>query len=562
MKKSSAKEGVKRLANILGDLGITHYVISPGSRNAPLIKTFTQNPQNKCYSVVDERSAGYFALGMAIREQSPVGLVCTSGTAVLNYAPALAEAYYQKIPLIAITADRPEELIDQREGQAIQQRDVFHNYVKGFAQLPQEPYDEDRLWHGDRMISETVNKALMAPRGPVHLNVPLREPLYESSDTHNTQHKTIRLASTVSNLDKSEYQALAQRWNKASRIMILTGSLHPSGKLDRQLAKLAEFPAITVLTERTSNIFTGNYHHHIDRLLNTMPENREPYAPDLLITIGNDVVSKQIKAFLRKYRPREHWHIEETSRHTDTYKSLTRLIPLEAVTFLESLIPLLKKQPSDYGKLWNDLEQCARKVHLSYIEKAPWSDLKAFATLSENIPSHSVVHLGNSSPVRYALLFPPRQNTEYHANRGTSGIDGIISTAAGFAFADNRINTVISGDLSFFYDSNALWNKQMPANLRIIVINNQGGSIFRIIPGPDTTDVLEDFFETKQELNIRAMAEVYGLYYYNANEQSHLQDVLKKIYQPHDKAVILEIKTPGDENDTVLKNYFKTLKSE
>ncbi len=556
------KENVTRLAQILLELGVRRFVISPGSRNAPLIKALTSHPDTSCHSIVDERSAGYVAMGMALRENRPVGLVCTSGTATINYGPALAEAYYQKIPLIAITADRPEELIDQREGQAIRQQNLYGNFIKTSCQLPQEPFDEDRLWYNDRLISEAINTALSAPKGPVHINVPLREPLYESGEEPAGEPKTIFRCAVKSELEKSSMEAYAEHWNRSSKIMILTGVLNPSPMLDELLKEISEYPSVVIVTERTSNLFTGNYHHYIDRLLNTLPDNKEDYAPELLITIGNDVVSKQIKAFLRRYRPHQHWHIEETNRFTDTYKSLTDLVPVRPESFFEGLLSRTRTLNSGFSKRWNDLEKCAHTMHEEFAKQAPWSDFKAFEKLHHNLPFNSVLHLGNSTPVRYAMLFPPDKSVEYYANRGTSGIDGVVSTAAGFASVDDRINTVVTGDLSFFYDSNGLWNKHLPSNLRIVVINNQGGSIFRIIPGPDTTDVLEDFFETRQELNIHGMAEAYGLKYYFCNEQSQMEDVLRKIYQPHNTAVVVEVRTSGKDNDKVLKNYFKKLKGE
>lgn len=560
MKRYPEKEGINRLANILIDLGVKKYVISPGSRNAPLIKAFTAHPQAECSSVVDERSAGYFALGIALQTREPVGLICTSGTAVLNYGPALAEAYYQQIPLIAITADRPEELIDQREGQAIRQNEVYKNFTKSFCQLPQEPYDDDCLWLGDRRVSETVNTSLENPMGPVHINVPVREPLYGSTDHPGNSHKTIRLAAVSKGIDRNEAEALASAWNTYKKVMILTGVLRPDQKLDSLLRTIAEQASACVLTERTSNLFCGNYHHYIDRLLNAMPEKKADYAPDLLITIGNDVVSKQIKAFLRNNKPVEHWHIEDTNHYSDTYKSLSKLIPVQPEVLFETIRPMLEMSDSAYRELWDDLEESAEKKHKEYLEKVPWSDLKAFYILLKKTPGNSVVHLGNSTPVRYALLFEPSNKNTYYANRGISGIDGIISTASGFAFADDRINTVITGDISFFYDSNALWNKQLPANLRIIVMNNQGGNIFRIISGPDTTGIMEPYFETTQELNIKKMAAVFDLHYYYCDEQSELFNVLDELYKQHSKAVILEVKTPGKENSKVLKEYFKTLK--
>lgn len=556
----SDKEIVNSVVALLAAKRVHHVVISPGSRNAPLIKSLTAHPEIHCYSIVDERSAAYFALGMSLSLNAPVALTCTSGTAMLNYAPALSEAFYQRVPLIALTADRPEELIDQREGQAIRQYAAYHNFIKFEATLPQEPIDDDRQWYGERLIAEAINQAMTPAKGPVHLNIPLREPLYGDQDSIRPA-KNIAMNFAEKQLSKAEILNLAKAWSKTKRVMILTGVLAPESELEELLIEASQRPETVVLTERTSNLFHENFHHFIDRSLNTISAaDIESYRPELLITIGTDVVSKQIKAFLRNNKPENHWHIDDGEQHTDTYKSLTHVVPVSPLIFLQSVLPRLEVKESDYAEKWKGLASCAQKVHERYLREAEWSDLKAFEILMEDIPASSVLHLGNSTPVRYAMLFSPKKNLKYLANRGTSGIDGIVSTAAGYASQSDEINTVITGDVSFYYDSNALWNKHLPSNLRIIVINNQGGSIFRIIPGPATTTQMEEYFETKQTFEIEKMAAVFGLKYYYCDEQRQLNDVLRTIYEPHEVPVILEIKTPGNKNDVVLKKYFQHLK--
>ncbi len=558
----SDNEMIGRLVALLSQKGVKHVVISPGSRNAPLINSLTSHPDLICHSITDERSAGYFALGLSLSLNEPVALTCTSGTATLNYAPAMAEAYYQHVPLIALTADRPEELIDQREGQAIRQNNIYHNFIKFEASIPQEPYDEDRLWYGERLVAEAINQAVSPARGPAHLNIPLREPLYGQQEKTTSAGKNIHMQPMTISLPENVTSKLAQVWNSTEKVMILTGVLSGHHQLESALKKAAHLPNTVVLTERTSNLYDQDFHHHTDRLLNTIPANySKDYAPDLLITIGTDVVSKQIKAFLRKQRPENHWHIDEGQQHTDTYKSLTDVIPVSPDVFLESILPHLHPdKETAFAKKWNDLEECARQMHEDFISEVEWSDFSAFRTLMEKIPAPSTLHLGNSTPVRYSLLFPPKKQVRYLSNRGTSGIDGIVSTAAGFASGSNDINTVITGDVSFFYDSNALWNAELPPNLRIIVIHNQGGSIFRIIPGPSGTGQMEKYFETRQTFNIEKMAAVFDLNYYYCDEQTGLERVLKEIYKPHSRAALLEIKTPGEKNDKVLKAYFNRLK--
>lgn len=551
---------VARLVLLLEKKGVKHFVISPGSRNAPLINALTDNKRLQCYSMVDERSAAYYALGMSVKLQQPVALVCTSGTAMLNYAPAMAEAFYQQIPLVAITADRPEEYIDQREGQAIRQQEAYRNFVKKSIQLPQEPLDADRIWYGERIISETLNMATLAPQGPVHINVPLREPLYEKQE-HTYPVKEICIAEVEKTLSEQALTELAAIWEKHKKVMILTGVLSPNAKLSQVVSEFAARDEVVVLSERTSNIQGEKIHQRIDCLLNVMDDSEKEYlSPDLLITIGNDVVSKQIKAYLRKYKPEAHWHIDEGAQHTDTYKSLTHIIPLKAEAFLFSLSGKLPVQRSDYSERWMKAEERAQKKHNDSMPQVPWSDLKVFETICAEMVDNSVVHLGNSSPVRYTMLFPPKPSVVYFSNRGTSGIDGIVSTAAGYAMHSDVINTVIVGDVSFYYDSNALWNNYLPKNLRIVVINNQGGNIFRIIPGPKSTGKLEEYFQTKQDFYPDKVADLYNLDYFVCDEQDDLEGVLKKVYEPNDKAVVLEIRTTGEINDTVLKTYFEYLK--
>jgi 2-succinyl-5-enolpyruvyl-6-hydroxy-3-cyclohexene-1-carboxylate synthase len=529
-----------------------------------VIKALTAHPDTRCHSIVDERSAAYVALGMAKALDEPVGLSCTSGTAALNYAPALAEAYYQEVSLIAITADRPAALIDQREGQAIRQNQIFANYVRKSVTLPEEPESDMALAFNRRLVSEAFYAAVEAPRGPVHINVPLKEPLYEEIDYAEAEkEQAIRLYSAKAEQPKETLSGITDRFNGFHRIMILAGVLKPDSELLNSLHVLSNFPQVVVFSERTSNLPGENFFHFTDRLLNTTSaEERSLLAPDLLITIGTDVVSKQIKKFLRNDPPRAHWHVGSSASFIDTFQALTDVIPMEPDLFFSLLGKQAEKRPADYQSQWNRIRQKNQSRHDTFLAKVGWSDLKAFEILLNHIPEASVLHLGNSSPVRYAMLFPPHKHVTYYANRGTSGIDGVLSTAVGFAFVTKQLNTVILGELSAFYDSNAFWNQEFPRNLKTVIINNQGGGIFRIIPGPDTTGVLETFFETRQEMNIKGLAAMYSIPYWKATDENSLKQAMEQVYHPDTGAAVLEIRTPGEQNGKILRSYFNNLKQD
>ncbi len=560
---STAKAHIKNLVDICVEKGLRHIVISPGSRNAPLIIAFNRNKKINCISIIDERSAAFFALGMAQQLSEPVAVVCTSGTAALNYAPAIAEAYYQKVPLLVFTADRPMEWIDQVDGQTIRQQNIYNNYIKKSFQLPQEPSHADDFWYASRIVSEAIETTKFPEFGPVHINIPLREPLYNTIESKNTHQNTFETLSTQLSLPTESIKELQKEWNKAKKILIITGLLKPNKKVNEALNKISKQNKVVVLTETTSNLFGENFNRSIDRLIISIEdEGAAEFIPDLLITIGGPIVSAKVKTFLRKNQPKIHWHINASNDFVDTFKCLSKIIPVAP----EQVLPHFEKAnktTSNYRELWINKDRKLFNVFKKFLNKIPFCDLTAFDIVLDHIPSKSNVQLSNSTPVRYSNLFNTmaKRNLFGYSNRGTSGIDGTISTAAGAAYASKKLTTVISGDLSFFYDSNALMNQHLPSNLRIIIINNGGGNIFRIIDGPSQTQELEKFFETKHQWSAEFIAKAFTIDYYLCTEGKKLKSTLEKIYHPkYNQCCVVEIKTKGDLNSDILLQYFDYLK--
>ncbi|HFB62215.1 MAG TPA: 2-succinyl-5-enolpyruvyl-6-hydroxy-3-cyclohexene-1-carboxylic-acid synthase, partial [Bacteroidetes bacterium] len=456
---TSDKKTVSLLVDIFLKKGLREIVISPGSRNAPIILAFAQHPAIEAISITDERSAAFFAMGLAQHKNRAVALACTSGSAVLNYAPALAEAYYQKIPLLVLTADRPPHLIDVGDGQTIRQENVYANYIKKSYTLPADLRSEEETEKANRLFNEAIDLTRLPEPGPVHLNLPFDEPLYGLTE-HGEKGTLLNTFAPPAPVEESIRKRFLQQWKQSRKTLILAGQEFPSGKQNELLARLSELPQVAVMTETTSNLHHPAFVDEIDNLIAEIPEEEYPtIRPDLLITFGSAIVSKKIKKLLRKYPAKNHWHLSPSGEKRDTYFCLTDTVAVHAETFLSEREKELSATQSGYRHFWQQHKKRVKQKRTAFLEKTGWCDLKVYEILFREIPENSFLHLGNSTPVRYAQLFGSLPKFRYFSNRGVSGIDGQVSTAAGMAFADpGKINTVITGDLAFFYDSNALMN--------------------------------------------------------------------------------------------------------
>lgn len=556
----SEKPFIQDLVETLVGKGLRHVVISPGSRHAPLSISFYYHPKVQCHVIPDERSAGYFALGIAQFRQEPVALVCTSGTALANYVSATAEAFYQEIPLIVLSADRPEEWVDQGDGQTIRQAHLLDNHVHGFYSLKQDDRNRDVKWFNQRQLNDGWNKATGFPAGPVHFNIPLREPLYGLVEHSTSQPKIIDTARGVRILSADDAEAIKSQFQRTKKVMILCGLQFPDNDLEMQIASISRLPNVTVMTETTSNMRKGEVVTCIDRLLMSLSEtDKEQFEPELLITFGSHIVSKKIKHFLRDVDGLEHWHIDPTGRTLDTFQKLTKVIEAGSSQTIE-LLATSTPVASDYHAIWYGEHLRLSKLQDEVSFDQGWSDLFAFRSILKAIPSNSILQMGNSSVVRYIQLFDRREDIDYYGNRGTSGIDGCTSTASGMASVTDKTVTLISGDIAFFYDINGLWNEAEKKNLKIILINNGGGNIFKIIEGPSSTEALGTVFETAHRKDAEKMASHFGLNYIKATDAQSLDEGLKGLYASDDCA-LLEVFTRDVANESVLKDSFKIIKN-
>lgn len=531
--------------------GIEHIVITPGSRNAPLTIGFTNNSSFTCYSIADERCAAFFALGIAQQLQKPVAVVCTSGSALLNYYPAVAEAFYNQIPLVVISADRPHDKIDIGDGQTIRQENVYANHILYNANLLEEASEENDLKIQEALFLATSKK------GPVHINVPFEEPLYEVVEELLVKPSLVNLVPEKK--EKPNLDEFAALWNQSSKKMILIGGNDPESVDQKYLDVLGKDSSVVVMTEVTSNAYHDNFITNIDTIITPFTdEDFKAFRPEVLITFGGMIVSKRVKAFLRKYKPQEHWHIDEL-RAYNTFDSLTQHFEVSPNSFFEEFLPKTITSSSNYQTNALSIRNERAVKHSDYLKSIEFSDLKVFEKILLAIPVNAQLQISNSSPIRYAQLFPIDKNISVFCNRGTSGIDGSTSTAIGASVVNNKQTILITGDISFLYDSNALWNEYIPENFKIILINNGGGGIFRILPGHQETNTFNRYFETSHCLTAEHLAKMFHFEYHTASDNISLEENLSDFFNRKSKS-ILEIFTPTKINDKILLNYFKKLK--
>ncbi|WP_119791054.1 2-succinyl-5-enolpyruvyl-6-hydroxy-3-cyclohexene-1-carboxylic-acid synthase [Flavobacterium anhuiense] len=541
------------IIEILSAKGIVNIIISPGSRNAPLTIGFAQNPNFNCYSIADERCAAFFALGIAQQTKQPTAIVCTSGSALLNYYPALAEAFYSQIPLIVISADRPQSKIDIGDGQTIRQENVFANHSVFNANLTEEASEEN-----DLKINLAIETAILK-KGPVHINAPFEEPLYETIEELSVQPKITNPKPEAFPLMIENNEEVISVWNTAKRKLILVG-VNEANTIDKEIIEnLASDPSVVVLTETTSNLHHESFINSIDTLITPFDDfDFKKFNPEVLVTFGGMVVSKRIKGFLRKYKPKQHWHID-TLRAYDTFGALTKHFEMQPNDFFKDLLSRTSFVKSNYFNNVNTVYQTRLERRKDYLSKIEFSDFKVFEKVIESLPKNSMLQISNSSAIRYAQLIDIDDSIEVFCNRGTSGIDGSTSTAIGAAVGSEKQTIFVTGDISFLYDSNALWNSYIPKNFKIILVNNGGGGIFRILPGHQERPVFNTYFETSHKLTAEHLAKMYGLNYITAHDIQSLESGIQYFYSSNETPCILEIFTPTTENDLILKQYFKYL---
>lgn len=554
----SDKKNILQLIALLKAYGISNIVLCPGSRNTPLIQSMANDEFFKCHAVTDERSAGFFAIGLALHGGKPAAICCTSGTALLNLHPAIAEAYYQQVQLVVISADRPEAWIGQMDGQTLPQTGVFRSLVKRSVTLP-EVHTNEEEWYCNRLINEALLELNHHGKGPVHINVPLSEPLFHFTTERLPEVRVITRYQGLNVYDR-EYKGLIDRLNSYSRRMVVTGQMSLIYLFEKKICKLL-YKHFTWLSEHLSNrTVPGMPIKNFDAILAVLPEEEAArFVPDLLITYGGHIVSKRLKQFLRKHPPKEHWHISLDGEIADLYGgALTTVIEMDPFEFLEKIAYLIDNKPTEFPKAWEYQSKQIAEPAFAY------SEMSAIGKLCHSLPEESALHLANSSAVRYAQLYTLPETTEICCNRGTSGIEGSLSTALGYASSSAKLNFVVIGDLSFFYDMNALWYGKIRPNLRILLLNNGGGEIFATISGAHLNEATRRFVTAPHQTSARAWAESRQFTYMAATCEAELNEAMQRFTQAEatEQPLLLEVFTDPAQDVKLLNDYYQQLKDQ
>ena len=579
-------QAVYNIAEICARHGLTDVVLSPGSRSAPLTLAFARHLafRGRVKVIPDERAAAFIALGIAQATRRPVVLVCTSGSAGLNYAPAVAEAYFQQIPLLILTADRPPEWIDQLDGQTIRQPNLYGAHAKGAFEFPADTSHPDAKWHSERIINEAINLAQAAPAGPVQVNVPLREPFYPKAgeEMRFEEVKIIRETPFALVLPATEITELQQQIKAAGRVLVVAGQQAANPALQTALRAFAAAFRTPIVGDIISN-FGDEVQQTLDKqdvfLAGLQVEVKAELTPDLLITFGQSLISKSLKLFLRNASHMVHWHVQANGAVADTFQSSARIIRVEPTTFFHSIISNLPtNRPADaaitqFNIAWSSAQQRGMTALSNYFDgkrgryqelQEAFNEFSAFRHALAATPENTALHLANSMAVRYAniLGLPPGRQIEVFANRGTSGIDGCTSTAVGAALAQpERPVVLLTGDVAFFYDRNAFWHNYPLPNLRVVLFNNHGGGIFRIIDGPRQQPELDEFFETRQQLTAENTCRDFGLRHFPVLSFAELEAALPVFFAPETGGAILEVFTDSKTNAAFFEEYRAAVKT-
>ena len=493
----SNKENVNILTALLVAHGVRHAVCCPGSRNAPIVHNLNECPDIQCYPVTDERSAGFYALGMSQALSQPVAVCVTSGTALLNLAPAVAEAYYQQRPLVVISADRPPQWIDQLDGQTLPQPDALGRFVRKAVSMPEPRNDEER-WYCNRLI----NEALLEQFGPVHINVPISEPLFDFSVTSLPKERMI--SRILPDISGNTLRHIGQMFMLAKRPMLIDGQpMNPL--LDEAVALVGD---------------------------------DESYVPDFVLYIGGSIVSKRVKHFLRKAR--ETWVVNATGEVTDTFMNLTQVIQGDGKVVADHMRFLCEDRPHPFVQKWEELLSSLRqKADALTPAFSQLAAVKLFEDKLSVLHSPFTIHYANSTAIRLANTFARHP---VWCNRGVNGIDGSLSTAAGFScVTDEKVFCVI-GDLSFFYDQNALWNQNLRGNFRILLLNNGRGGIFSTLPGLDQSPARDKYVAAEHHTSAEGICMQNNVVYLKAENMEELQQGIDTLlYIDNERPVLLEV---------------------
>ncbi len=564
--KDTEKNICSVLLDVIIEKGVRDFVCCPGTRNAPLLISVAARDEVRKYHVIDERSAAFVALGISLVCKRPVALICTSGTALLNFSPAIAEAYYQGIPLIVISADRPMQWIDQDDSQTIRQFEALSNFVKKSYELPAfGDNDKELLWYTNRIANDAMIEATGRRKGPVHINVQLSEPLSRKKEREYLQPRLIELIEPDGISNKEIIKNLGEKIAE-SKVLFVAGFLQPDSRMHKAVAEFCSLPCVVPMAETLSNFHLNDDSCSIDSVLTAYDyADMDSISPDMVISVGGSLVSRILKEYLRRNRNHcEHWALGWHHTTSDCFMSLTKRIECDVARFLHQLAMATRRSLSKKGAntevsfsdKWRKVREKALALKASFVESAPWSELKAFDIINKMMPENVNLFLSNGTTVRYAQILSRRLPHASYGTRGVSGIDGSTSTAIGGSLIYKGTTLLITGDMSMSYDIGALSLGLASDKMKIIVMDNHGGGIFRFIKATSSLAEREEYFCCAPNLPLKELSAGYGWNYYEATDEDTLINILPGFFSSPVKS-ILRIVCDGEESASLLREYMR-----
>ena len=559
----SNKENVNILTSLLLEYGVSDAVVCPGSRNAPIVHNLSVCEAIRCRPVTDERSAAFYALGLAIATRRPTVVCVTSGSALLNVMPAVAEAAYQHVPLVVISADRPQQWIDQLDGQTIPQSDAFGRFVRKAVQLPEPRNDEER-WLCRRLVNEAMHLATCRQGAPVHINVPISEPLFEFDTEQLPQLSRFNNIKRAAIKDAS--MDIPDAFHNATRPMIVIGQLAHGTISHETIRSLSE--KYVVMSEPLSNpsYMTIHFDEAIRYIvsdnssINDDEDDKTAYYPDYVIYVGDTLVSKPARRFLRNAKAPSCLITPDAADIHDPLMTLTDIVECDIDSINALLASLCEAPDTDERCRFHDrwqsfLDACASNADAYAPEYSQMATVKYFEEQLADLDIDICVHYANSSAVRLACIYAQHY---VWCNRGVNGIEGSLSTAAGFSLATPDMTVCVIGDLSFFYDQNALWNSNLRGNLRIILLNNRGGGIFRQLPGLSDSPAADDLVMASHENTAQGICTQNDIGYLSAKNMDEMQiGIVTLLTRESERPMLLEVFTDSNDDVKALEKYFK-----
>ena len=559
----SNKENVNILTSLLLEYGVSDAVVCPGSRNAPIVHNLSVCEAIRCRPVTDERSAAFYALGLAIATRRPTVVCVTSGSALLNVMPAVAEAAYQHVPLVVISADRPQQWIDQLDGQTIPQSDALGRFVRKAVQLP-EPHNDEERWLCRRLVNEAMHLATYRQGAPVHINVPISEPLFEFDIEQLPQLSRFNNIKRAAIKDAS--MDMPDAFHDAKRPMIVIGQLAHGTISHETIRSLSE--KYVVMSEPLSNpsYMTIHFDEAIRYIvsdnssINDDEDDKTAYYPDYVIYVGDTLVSKPARRFLRNTKAPSCLITPDAADIHDPLMTLTDIVECDTDSINALLASLCDAPDTDERCRFHDRWQSFLDAYAAHAdayapEYSQMATVKYFEEQLADLDIDICVHYANSSAVRLACIYAQHY---VWCNRGVNGIEGSLSTAAGFSLATNDMTVCVIGDLSFFYDQNALWNSNLRGNLRIILLNNRGGGIFRQLPGLSDSPAADDLVMASHENTAQGICTQNDIGYLSAKNMDEMQiGVVTLLTRESERPMLLEVFTDSNDDVKALEKYFK-----